>query len=115
MAEIELLKCEKCKTIQYPGRTRCKKCKSAKLVNFKCIPSGKIITHTTCSALPESIKHHDKVTFAIVELDCGGCLLSQIWPLDSVKIGSRVIGYKDVVSIQSDGTEFNDWVFKPAW
>ena len=114
MSEIELIKCGNCDTIQYPGRIRCKKCKSDKLYLFKCAPSGEVITHTTCSALPESIKHHEKVTFAIVELDCGGRLLGQIWPVDSVKIGSKVVGYNSIVSVQSDGTEINDWVFKPA-
>lgn len=114
MSEIELLKCENCKTIQYPGRKRCKKCKSFDLKPFMCKPSGKVITYTTCSALPESIKHHKKVTFAIIDLDGGGRLLSQIWPLGSVEIGTKVVGYEDVISIQSNGTENKGWVFKPA-
>ena len=114
MSEIELLKCENCTTIQYPGRKRCKNCKSLSLVPFKCKPSGKVVTHTTCTSLPEMIKNHDKVTFAIINLDCGGSILSQIWPSDSVEIGTKVVGYKEIVSVQSDGTEINDWVFKPA-
>jgi hypothetical protein len=34
--------------------------------------------------------------------------------MDSVKIGTKVIGYKTVVNVQTDGTEINDWVFEPA-
>ena len=112
MSEIEFKKCERCNTIQNIERKRCKKCKSFDLKPFMCKPSGKVITHTTCSALPESIKHHKKVTFAIIDLDDGGTILSQIWPSDTVEIGTKVVGYKEVVSVQSNGTENKGWVFK---
>ena len=113
MSEIEFKKCESCNTIQFKERKRCKKCKSFDLKPYMCKPSGKVITHTSCSALPESIKHHKKVTFAIIDLDCGGRILAQIWPLESVDIGARVIGHLGVVSKQEGEEEISDWIFSP--
>ena len=104
-------KCQKCDTVQEIGHVRCINCKSIKLQPYSCEPYGKVITFTTCYALPQALQHNEKVTFAIIELKHGGKILGQIWPPDSVKIGSLVEGYQKTVTILPDGTEQTGWVF----
>ncbi|GAG05433.1 unnamed protein product [marine sediment metagenome] len=111
MLQIERLKCQECATIQEIGHNRCINCKSIKLQPYQCEPLGTVITFTTCYALPQSLKHNEKVSFAIIELEGGGKILGQIWPPDTVNIGTHVEGYKKTVSILPDGTEQVGWVF----
>ena len=105
MSTIERLKCQVCGTIQQPEHLRCIKCKSLDLQNYQCKPSGTVITYTTCHVLPEPISYYEKITFAIIELECGGRILGQIHSSEGVKIGARVRGKLGVVSKQEGEEE----------
>ncbi|MHA1729091.1 MAG: Zn-ribbon domain-containing OB-fold protein [Promethearchaeota archaeon] len=111
MSGIEFIKCQKCGRIQEKGHIRCIKCRSEELQPYLCEPFGKVITHTTCSALPISLKHHDKVTFAIIELECGEKVLGQVWPAESIEIGSHVRGELKPISMLPNGEEEVGWSF----
>ena len=111
MSKIERLKCQACGTIQQPEHIRCIKCRSLDLQNHQCKPLGTVITYTTCYVLPKPISYYEKITFAIIELECGGRILGQIHSSEGVEIGTRVIGHLGVVSKQEGEEEITGWIF----
>nr|MDO8081052.1 methylmalonyl-CoA mutase family protein [Candidatus Freyarchaeota archaeon] len=115
MAELRRLKCKKCGKIQYPGRTRCIKCKSSELEEIYPDPidRGKIVTFTKLYALPETLKGEPPYVFGIVEFDNGVRAFGQISEKEKVEIGMRVKPTYGQVSVDSEGKPSFGIIFKP--
>ncbi len=110
---ITLLKCPRCGTLQDPTHRRCKDCRAQELSPVQCQPEGTILTYTNCNALPEGLSEKSQVTFAIVELECGGRVLAQVEPSGDVVIGTPVIGHIGQIYKYPDGTGENGYIFSP--
>ncbi len=95
-------KCRKCGTIQYPLRTRCKKCghteweKGNIVYDPVALPKkGTLLTFTHLYALPPQFEL-THLTLGIVELDGGQRITGQL-KIGEPKIGMRVKGKVEVV------------------
>jgi methylmalonyl-CoA mutase N-terminal domain/subunit len=115
MEELRRLKCKKCGKIQYPGRTRCIKCKSSEFENIYPEPldSGTVITFTKLYALPETLKGEPPYVFGIVEFDNGIRAFGQISEKEKVEIGTRVKPTYGQVSVDSEGKPSFGIIFTP--
>ncbi|MBD3210683.1 transcriptional regulator [Candidatus Micrarchaeota archaeon] len=86
-------KCETCGTNYFPKRLVCPKCRrKGKLSEVRFSGKGSVYSFTEISAPPEGFEDQVPYVLAIIELDEGVRLTSQIVDShkDDVKIGSRV-------------------------
>ncbi|MFQ6114824.1 MAG: Zn-ribbon domain-containing OB-fold protein [bacterium] len=98
------VRCDNCKEIFYPPRRICPNCRRlSKLEEVKLNGKGKVVTYTIIYSAPENFEKQTPYIMAIVELDQGPRLTTQIvdCDLDQIKIGMRV---RSVLrKIQEDG------------
>lgn len=84
-------KCENCGTYYFPTKHVCKKCRrKGKIVRHKFAGKGKILTFSLVTSPPEGFKHEAPYMMAIVELEEGARLMTQI--VDCHKMGELKIG-----------------------
>lgn len=111
---IELRKCQECGHVQGTSHARCVACDAEALGPLECAPRGHIVSYTNCRALPPVLQDHERVTFAIVALECGGRVLTQVWPPESVVMGTPVRGRRKTVHMTPAGDKIKGWVFSRA-
>jgi uncharacterized OB-fold protein len=116
MAELRRTKCKRCGKIQYPGRTKCIKCRSSELENIypEPIDKGRIITFTKLYALPETLKGEPPYVFGIIEFDNGVRAFGQISEKEKVEIGMKVKPTYGQVSVDSEGKPSFGIIFRPV-
>jgi len=88
-------KCGSCGTVDFPPRTICPKCgrrSFGRMQRFKMAGKGTVVTFTVIHDAPEAFELMKPYVLAIVELDEGARLTSQIIDVENeqVKIGMRV-------------------------
>jgi uncharacterized OB-fold protein len=95
-------KCRKCGTVQYPLRTRCKKCghteweKDNIVYDLVSLPrEGKLLTFTHLYALPPEFEMVS-LELGVVELSDGSRVTGQL-RIDKPRIGMKVKGKVEVV------------------
>jgi uncharacterized OB-fold protein len=84
-------KCETCGTPYYPARKICPKCRrKGKLVKQAMPHHGTIYSYTRVHAAPSGFEHESPYELAIVELDNGVRLLTQIVdsPQEKIVVGA---------------------------
>ncbi|GAB4316876.1 MAG: hypothetical protein Kow0069_19390 [Promethearchaeota archaeon] len=89
---VGLVRCEACGAVQAPTHVRCRACGRDALAPFDCPLVGHVVTFTNCAALPRELADREKVTFAVVQLDCGARVLCLVEPEGTVVVGSPVEG-----------------------
>jgi uncharacterized OB-fold protein len=116
--EILGYKCKKCGHVQYPYRTRCRKCGETIFegndIVFDTVPlprDGKLLTYTDLYALPPEFEVV-KLTLGIVELQGGQRITGQL-KIAEPKIGMKVHGEVEVVR-KDDYTKHWGMVFYEA-
>jgi len=89
---LEGVKCDNCGKVMYPPRPRCINCGSSKLSKYKLPETGKVLTYSVLYESPNGFEYNIPYVIAIIELDDGTKLLSQITdcPLDKVHVGMAV-------------------------
>ena len=88
-------KCGSCGTVDFPPRTICPKCgrrSFGRMLRIKLAGKGTVVTFTVIHDAPEAFELMKPYVLAIVELDEGARLTSQIIDVENeeVKIGMRV-------------------------
>ncbi len=96
-------KCNKCKTVFYPPKLRCKKCSINDLSEFKFNGKGEIISFSEIHSPPSGFEKKIPYTIAIVKLEEGPMLTAQIVDYKKIEIGAKVesclrIMYTDGIS-----------------
>ena len=71
-------KCKNCNEVYYPPRKVCPKCKKARMDEVKLKGNGKIETYTVIHVAPEGFEEQVPYVVAIVRLEEGPCLTTQI-------------------------------------
>ncbi len=71
-------KCKNCNEVYYPPRKVCPKCKKARMDEVKLKGRGKIETYTVIHVAPEGFEEQVPYVVAIVRLEEGPCLTTQI-------------------------------------
>lgn len=87
------VKCMKCGEVYFPPRNVCPKCRRmGKLEDIKLRGIGEVLTYTIISAPPEGFERQVPYIMAIVKLEEGPKLTTQIvdCELDEIKIGMKV-------------------------
>jgi len=112
-------KCGSCKKVNFPPRESCPICRRKsidKMENIKLSGKGKVITYTIIHVAPEQFEGQVPYPIAIIELDEGPRITSQIVDCDikDVKIGMKVEA--TFRKIQEDGyigAIYYGYKFKP--
>jgi hypothetical protein len=111
-------KCEHCKKSFYPIRVICPYCRRAgQIKEIKFSGKGKIFSYTIIRAPPEGFKEYIPYIVAIVDLEEGTKILSQVVDCDpkDVKIGMQVKScFRRIRSENDTGLILYGFKFKPA-
>ncbi|HJJ56023.1 MAG TPA: Zn-ribbon domain-containing OB-fold protein [Methanocorpusculum sp.] len=86
-------KCETCGSVFLPSRNICPHCRrKGKIIPYKCSGNGKIITYTVVHSTSVQYSMMKPYVLAIIELDEGARLTSQIVcdDINKIHIGMRV-------------------------
>lgn len=110
-------RCEHCKEYFYPRRAICPKCRRAgKIKDAVFSGKGKVFSYTVIRVPPEGFKIYAPYSVAIVELDEGAKVVSQIADCDpqEVKIGMPVKAiFRKIRSENETGIILYGFKFKP--
>ena len=89
---LEAGKCKQCGDIAFPARLVCPKCKSKTFETVKLSREGKILTFTIIRVGPDKFSKETPYVVAIIELNDGVRLTSQVTDcdVDKVEIGNKV-------------------------
>lgn len=89
---LEAGKCKQCGNISFPPRLVCPKCKSKTFETVQLSREGKILTFTVIRVGPDKFSKETPYVVAIIELNDGVCLTSQVADCDvnKVEIGDKV-------------------------
>ena len=89
---LEAGKCKQCGHISFPPRLVCPKCKSKTFETVKLSREGKILTFTIIRVGPDKFSKETPYVVAIIELNDGVRLTSQVTDcdVDKVEIGNKV-------------------------
>ena len=100
---MEAGKCASCGAICFPPRRRCPECGSCSFQTVKLGDHGKILTYTVIRVAPAQFSDQVPYAVAIVELDGGGRITTQIadCEFDQLAIGQRV--RLEFRKVQKDG------------
>ena len=100
---FEANKCKKCGNISFPPRLICPECGNRSFDECKISDTGKILTYTIIEVGPTQFSEQVPYCVAIVELDDGVKITTQIadFNKDKTKIGSKV--KLEFRKIQQDG------------
>jgi uncharacterized OB-fold protein len=115
---LKMIQCKKCRKIQYQNRKICIDCRSSEFDVIEIPAKGKILSFTTLTALPISIKNRKQVGFGIIEIEMVGekqhvRILAQLSQDSkySPKIGDTVILKNGIVSTDENGKDLKGVVF----
>ncbi len=111
---LEGTHCVNCGTFFYPPRIICPKCRRhGNIETYKFKGTGEVVTYSTVHQAPRNLNRQIPYTLAIIELDEGPRLLSEvICEPEEISIGMRVrnvfrkIGEEDEKGIIYYGTKF---------
>ncbi len=95
---IYAYKCKRCKHVQYPYRTICRKCGDNDHNEFDIVPmskNGKLLTFTHLFTLPADYETSSLI-LGIVQLDDGNRITGQL-NIDNPRIGMKVKGDVQIV------------------
>lgn len=89
---LEASRCKSCNTLFFPPRIKCSKCGSEEFIPAVLNEEGKIVTYTIIRVASEKFSLDTPYAVAIVELDDGLRLTTQICDADlnKIKIGKSV-------------------------
>ena len=111
-------RCEHCKKAFYPIRVICPHCRrSGHMKEIKFSGKGKIYSYTVIRAPPEGFREYVPYIIAIVELEEGTKLMSQVVDAEpkNVKIGMQVKAcFRKIRSENDTGLVLYGFKFKPA-
>lgn len=111
-------KCEHCKKSFYPIRVICPHCRRAgHMKEIKFSGNGKVFSYTIIRAPPEGFKEYAPYIIAVVDLDEGTKILSQVVDCDhkDIKIGMKVKScFRRIRSENDTGLVLYGFKFKPA-
>ncbi len=99
-------KCLKCKSVYFPPRNLCPKCRrSGNIREFKFSGKGKIISYTIIRTPPEGFEYYAPYAVAIIRLDEGANVTGQVvGDIDKIKVGKRVRSvFRKICEDGSDG------------
>lgn len=83
--------CNECKTLFYPPKLKCKKCSSSSnLSEFKFSGKGSIVSFSEIRNPLYGFEKQTPYTIAIVKLEEGPMLTTQIVDFDKIEIGTKV-------------------------
>lgn len=109
-------RCETCGTEYFPQRKLCPNCRHrGKLVAKKMPSKGKIYSFTKVHAAPTGFKHETPYFLAVIELENGVRLLSQVVDSEggAVKIGAPVeVVFRKVSEDEGEGVIAYGYKFK---
>ena len=113
-------KCESCGTHYFPTKHICKKCRrKGKLVRHKFAGTGKIVSFSLVTSPPEGFKFEAPYVMAIVELDEGARLMTQIvdWQgKRELRIGDSVeLVFRKIQEEGPEGIIQYGFKFKPVF
>ena len=83
-------RCKKCSALFFPSRTRCTKCESNKLEDYKFKGMGEIYAYSRIYNPPTVFEKQVPYMVAIVKLDEGPKMTAQIVDFDDIKTGMKV-------------------------
>ena len=112
-------KCEKCNTYYFPTRHFCKKCRrKGKIVRHKFSGKGTIYSFSLITAPPSGFKLESPYMIAIVELEEGARVTTQIvdWQgKKELQIGDKVeVVFRRIQEAGSEGIVHYGFKFKPV-
>lgn len=111
-------KCENCRSEYFPQRRFCPKCRrKGKIVEKKMPEEGRILSFTQVHVPPAGFEHEAPYFMAIVELQNGVKILSQVVDSDTgqVKIGAPVrMAFRKVMEDDEEGAIAYGYKFKVA-
>lgn len=85
-------RCKGCGAIYYPSRRKCVECKSEELEPYELPKVGRILSYTIIYEAPKRFKKYEPYAVALIELEDGSRILSQLTDvdLDKVHVGMEV-------------------------
>ncbi len=85
--------CLKCGSRHYPPRPACPRCGSRELREVKLADEGRVVSYTVVRAAPRGFEHLTPYVVALIELDDGTRLISQLTDVrpEDVRVGMRVV------------------------
>lgn len=83
-------KCKECSALFFPSKRICTKCESNELEDYRFKGKGEIYAHSTIHYPPEGFEKQVPYSVAIVKLDEGPKMLTQIVDFERLEIGMKV-------------------------
>jgi hypothetical protein len=83
---LEALKCENCGAVTFPPRPTCPKCKSDSMKPYILPMLGKVLTYSLIHSAPEGFESNVPYPVALIELEDGTKLTTQLTDCDSSEI-----------------------------
>lgn len=111
------VRCETCEETYFPPRKICPQCRRAsKLLPVKLDPKGTVYSYTVIHSAPEGFEKQTPYIMAIVKLDEGPMLTTQIVDCeeDKIEIGMPVKGvFRKISETGLDGPIYYGFKFSP--
>ncbi len=111
-------RCGKCNEAYFPPKRICPKCRrQSQLAKTKFAGTGEIVSYTVIHAAPEGFEKETPYVMAIVKLDEGPMLTTQIVDCDGldVTIGMRVKSvFRKIREGGKEGLIYYGYKFKPS-
>lgn len=109
-------KCPNCGKTYFPPRNVCRECGATKLEEVKLSETGRIITWSVVHEPPRGFERYVPYVIAVVELDDGTRLMSQITDCEpeELQIGTRVhTVFRKIREEGESGIIYYGYKFKP--
>jgi hypothetical protein len=113
---LEGTRCKDCNEFYFPSRERCVKCNSLNVESYPFTGKGKVVTFTWIYTPPKNFKSRIPYCLAIVELDEGPRLTTQLAGVDQgeVEIGMRVeFSFRKISTDGEEGVITYGFKFRP--
>ncbi|MFQ5974774.1 MAG: Zn-ribbon domain-containing OB-fold protein [Candidatus Hydrothermarchaeales archaeon] len=111
-------KCTNCQEIYFPPKRICPKCRrQSQLKKTKFAGTGEVLTYTVIHVAPEGFERETPYVMAIVKLDEGPMVTTQMVDCDgdSIKIGMRVKSvFRKIREGGEAGPIYYGYKFKPV-
>lgn len=108
--------CKECGKRYYPPRKVCLSCGSRELTEVKLVETGRVLSYTVIRVPPREFQEYAPYIIALIELDDGTKLLSQLTDVspEEIRTGIRVIAtFRKVKEQSEDGIIEYGIKFKP--
>lgn len=109
-------KCTNCGRTYFPPRSVCRECGSTRMKEVKLSERGKVITWAVIYDPPRGFEKYVPYIIAIVELDDGTRIMTQITDCepDEIQIGTRVYAvFRKIREEGKSGIIYYGYKFKP--